>query len=79
MLILELFNNQMEQKGSNLASTLCTRGCGFYGNPAFEGMCSKCYKDTIKRSQLDPSPTMLSPVSTSEFNFFDSCVGVICR
>lgn len=60
-----VFCSDMEQKRSNLASPLCTRGCGFYGNPAFDGMCSKCYKDALKRSQHNPSPPLLSPVPTS--------------
>lgn len=52
----------MEQNGSNQnmpSHTLCTRGCGFYGNSAFDGMCSKCYKDTVKRRQHNPAPSGL--------------------
>ncbi|XP_018619483.1 AN1-type zinc finger protein 6 isoform X2 [Scleropages formosus] len=28
---------------------LCATGCGFYGNPRTNGMCSVCYKDFLQR------------------------------
>uniref|UniRef100_A0A8C4TBV5 AN1-type zinc finger protein 6 n=1 Tax=Erpetoichthys calabaricus TaxID=27687 RepID=A0A8C4TBV5_ERPCA len=28
---------------------LCSTGCGFYGNPRTNGMCSICYKDFLQR------------------------------
>jgi len=41
-------------------------GCGFYGNQSFEGMCSKCYKEFIKRKQQPSPPTgRTSPGSAS--------------
>ncbi|KAA0716973.1 Zinc finger protein 5 [Triplophysa tibetana] len=43
---------------------LCTTGCGFFGNPRNNGMCSVCYKDHLNRQQSsDRSP--MSPLAVS--------------
>ena len=57
----------MEQR-DNSSPNFCRAGCGFYAAQAFDGMCSKCYKD-LKIDQNDSavsavqSPTASPPSS----------------
>ncbi|PRD25197.1 UNVERIFIED_CONTAM: Zfand5 [Trichonephila clavipes] len=52
---MERDTNQMSQSPS-----LCRSGCGFYGSPKTDGLCSKCYKDALKRKQANPAPPQIS-------------------
>nr|XP_033780462.1 AN1-type zinc finger protein 5 [Geotrypetes seraphini]XP_033780470.1 AN1-type zinc finger protein 5 [Geotrypetes seraphini]XP_033780479.1 AN1-type zinc finger protein 5 [Geotrypetes seraphini]XP_033780487.1 AN1-type zinc finger protein 5 [Geotrypetes seraphini] len=41
---------------------LCNTGCGFYGNPRTNGMCSVCYKEHLQRQQ---NSGRISPMGTA--------------
>lgn len=46
---------------------LCSTGCGFYGNPRTNGMCSVCYKEHLQRQQ---NSGRISPMGKGVWLFF---------
>jgi hypothetical protein len=45
---------------------MCAAGCGFFGNPSNENMCSKCFKDKqAEQATENTSGTIISPMQSS--------------
>ncbi|XP_042583234.1 AN1-type zinc finger protein 6 isoform X2 [Cyprinus carpio] len=58
---------------TNQTQVLCSNGCGFYGNPRNNGMCSVCYKDSLQRQ--NNSGRSSDPVSSSLSSKAESMTG----
>nr|CAG8588783.1 3457_t:CDS:2 [Entrophospora candida] len=55
----------MEDNTTNMLR--CIKGCGFYGNPTFNNMCSQCFKETSNKNGQNAN-NITSTTSTNQIN-----------
>nr|XP_046206711.1 rab5 GDP/GTP exchange factor-like isoform X1 [Oncorhynchus gorbuscha]XP_046206712.1 rab5 GDP/GTP exchange factor-like isoform X1 [Oncorhynchus gorbuscha] len=63
-----------QQRGIRVtqAELLCKDACGYYGNPAWQGFCSKCWRERTRKAEADrqetgPHNDAGSPLTFSKF------------
>lgn len=60
------FLDSVMERGSDDTQqpSLCRMGCGFYGSSSSDGMCSKCFKDALRRKQSSPTTSAATVMSS---------------
>ncbi|XP_012251609.1 AN1-type zinc finger protein 6 [Athalia rosae] len=65
------------ERESNPMQALCRSGCGFYGSPATDGLCSLCYKENLKKKQQPPVSAASAPTSAPTSQTASSNAGTL--
>uniref|UniRef100_A0A673H1J9 A20-type domain-containing protein n=1 Tax=Sinocyclocheilus rhinocerous TaxID=307959 RepID=A0A673H1J9_9TELE len=65
---------------------MCKRGCGFYGNAVWQGLCSKCWRQEnqcTRAKQIEDdralAPYVISLLKKQSTNAENECYSVITR